>query len=309
MEDSSTGSLVSVMDKAICLIVSFGGFGLTRKTSTATVTVNAEKSMLALSKRLLRSPEYDAIRSLDREVKEYLKRVALPSIMKSGSYLVPIPLVEEVEQKLQTWRSARIERVEAFLEVYPAQSAAVQAELRDLYDPRNYPSCESLRQRYSFDWQYVDFGVPGRLKAISARLFEAERDKASKQISAATDEIKQALRSGFADLVGRITSALGPAEDGKRKVLKQAAIDNLNSFMQIFEMRNIADDKELAALVTQARSLMAGKDRAILKDDDAARQQIAEGFQALSGSLQTMTIERGARAIDLEDDEPVEAAV
>lgn len=165
-ETQAQGTGLSVMDKAICLLISFSGFSLNRKASTASVTVNAEKSMLALSKRLLRSKEYDAIKSVDRKVKDYLKRIALPSVLKSGSYLVPIPLVEEVEQKLQQWRGERLDRIEEFILVYPKQAEAIEQELRALFDPRDYPSCEALRALYGFEWRYVDFGVPGRLKAI-----------------------------------------------------------------------------------------------------------------------------------------------
>ena len=302
-QDQANGQpLRSIMDRAICLVIEFGGFGLSRKASTGSIVVNADKAMLALSKKLLKSKEHGAIVSLDLSIKKYLKQIALPSPMRNGTHLIPIPLVEEVERKLQAWRNERADLVEVFLAVYPQQLQDVQAELRDLYNPTDYPSCADLRGRYRLEWQYVDFGVPGKLKAISARLFEAERDKAATKLNEAAVEIKQALRTAFADLVSKMAQALGTTEDGKRRALRQSTLDNLAGFMQIFEMRNIADDAELAALVKTARELMAGKDREILKDDDV-RQQIAQGFGTMADKLDTMIIDRGTRAIQLDDDE------
>lgn len=295
--------LRSIMERAICLVIRFGGFGLSRKANTGAITVDADKSMLALSKRLLKSEEYDKIRQLDRLIKSFLKDIALPSPMKSGTYLVPIPLVEKVEQRLQEWTNERRDRVEAFLAAYPDQKKAVREDLRDLYNSQDYPSVEDLRACYSLEWQYIDFGVPGRLKQISAQLFETEREKQAIKLEEAGEEIKQALRGAFADLVGKMAQSLEPSSDGKRRVLRSSTIENLNAFMAIFEMRNITDDRELSALVSQARELMAGKDREIIKDDEAVRQTIAESFAKMAGTLQTMVVVKGARAIELEDDE------
>ena len=300
---SNPDELRSIMDRAICLVIEFGGFGLKRSASTATVTVNADKAMLALSKKLLKSPEHAAIIAKRLELKKYLKSVSLPSPLKAGTHLIPIPLVEQVEQMLQIVRTADLDLVEAFLAVYPEQIASVRAELRDLYDPRDYPSCEALRARYRIEWSYINYGTPGRLKAISAQLFESEREKAAQKLSEAATEINQALRSSFADLVARMAESLGPAEDGKRRVLRQSTIDNLAQFMQIFDMRNIADDAELAALVGKARELMRGADREILKSDDALRQSIAAGFATMAGKLETMVVSRGTRAISLDDED------
>lgn len=292
----------SVMDQALCLIVRFGGFGLTRKASMGAVTVNAEKKMLALSKRLLRSKAYDAIKSHEREIKSYLQRVALPSLLTGGSYLVADPLVADVEVKLQQARTRRLELIDAFLAEYPEIVAAVGADLRDLYNPKDYPSIEALRSCYRFEWQYVGYGVPGRLQSISASLFASERDKAAAKLGEASDEIKTVLRAGFAELIAKLTRALTPSSDGKRRVLKTATVENLREFLTIFDMRNIADDQELAAQVAKARSLMQGIDPEILRSDANAKQAIANGFTAIEASLQTMAVERGTRAISFEDE-------
>ena len=80
----------------------------------------------------------------------------------------------------------------------------------------------------------------------------------------------------------------------------------LAQFMQIFEMRNIANDTELAALVVKARELMAGKDCEILKSDKDLRQAVAESFATMADTLGTMVIvDRGTRQISLDDVEAV----
>ena len=302
---NDTSEARSVMDRALCLVIEFGGFGLKRSASKDRVKANADDKMWGVSKKLLDSPEHAAIVARRLTLKKWLKSVSLPSPLKAGSHLIPFGLVEQVEQALQIARNEDRDLVEAFLAVYSDQARTVQNELRDLYDPRDYPSCDALRERYRIEWQYTSYGTPGQLKAISAKLFEVEREKQARNLTEAATEINQALRASFADLVSKMAESLGPAEDGKRRVLRQATIDNLAQFMQIFEMRNIANDTELAALVVKARELMAGKDREILKSDKDLRQTVAESFATMADTLGTMVIDRGTRQISLDDDEAV----
>jgi len=55
----------NVLDRAVCLTLSMGRFGNTRKVATALINVDADKARLAVSKRLLDSPELEAVQRFD----------------------------------------------------------------------------------------------------------------------------------------------------------------------------------------------------------------------------------------------------
>lgn len=291
----------SIMDRAVCLSVRRGRFGNSRKASTSMIEVNADKSMLALSKRLLSSKELQDVRALDNEVFHYLYAVALPSMFKGGVYLVPIPMVASITEELNAYATRREELVEKFVASYPAAIEATKLTLRDLYNPRDYPDTTTLRAMFYFEWQWVTFGVPGTLKQISESIFQQESEKAAAKVQAAAEECRQAIRAGMLDLVENMVERLTPTEDGKKRIFRNSLVENMNAFLKTFDMRDITDDSELGAVVQKARDIMSGVDAETLRSDEGLRDAIKSSFVAVKDSLAGMVTEK-TRRITFDDE-------
>lgn len=312
----------TIMDRAVCLVVERGKFGNSKKAPIAKIMEIARKEanghegafalgetvdrrLLSASKKLLVSPELKAIASVDGEIFQYLDKVALPSMFKSGVHLIPIPLVEKVETDLREFRTRRAAQVARFLEVYPDQMREIETKLGELFNPLDYPSVDKLKTMFVFEWQYVTFGVPGSLKAVKASLFEEERKKYAAKLTEAADECRMAMRAGLAEVVAHMVDRLTVDETDplkpKKKVFKAKTVENVSEFLATFEMKNITDDADLGVLVSQARELMNGVDPKLLREDDLVRRKLHEGFAAISASLETMGVDRHSRAIDLDE--------
>lgn len=286
----TTGAVgnASVLDKSVMLQVEFGRFGNRRTAALDAVEVNADKGMLTLSKRLLQSDEFDAIVSHDRETRRILRNLSLPFPIRDGAVLVPIPMMDQVQVRLSDRKAGREVLVEAFLAVYPAKLQEVAAELRDLYEPTDYPSVEVVRERFSMDWQWLDYAVPGKLKALNLHVFEAEKAKLEAKVTEVTGEILQAMRASALGLLEGLHRAISPADDGKRKVFQKAVLTNLLDFVNTFDVRNIAGDADLAAIMADTRALLDGVDPAMLKkteDNDAFRNAMAHSLIPIVKSL------------------------
>lgn len=292
----------SIMDRTVCIAIERSRFGNSCKVSKQFVATTADKALVSLSKRLLVSDELKAITALDRKAAKFLAAICLPSMFRNGVYLIPIPLVEMVEKFLGEFVVERRAAVDTFVEAYPALISAVEAKLGDMFDANDYPTSADLRESFSFEWQYVSFGVPGSLASIRAGLFEAEREKHARKLQEAVDACRQALRGEFAEAVKHMSERLKPGEDGKRKVFKAASVERLQSFIAMFDVRNVADYDDLAKLVDQARALTVGMDPELLRSDDLVRERIAEGLANITASLETMGVDRHTRAIDLGDE-------
>lgn len=91
----------NVTDKTVCISLSFGSVGNSRKVSTSQVEVDTDKTMLRVTKTLLDSDELAAIGKLDAETRAAIVAIALPSFFRSGVYLVPIPAIEMIEGILE----------------------------------------------------------------------------------------------------------------------------------------------------------------------------------------------------------------
>jgi hypothetical protein len=63
------------------------------------------------------SPEFEAIRQVDRRVKKYLDGVCVP--FETGTHFLAVPLIEEVDRKLHEFAGERGALVDRFLDSYP----------------------------------------------------------------------------------------------------------------------------------------------------------------------------------------------
>ena len=162
--------------QTVFIKVHLGLLGNTRKVSSSQVEVDADKALIRVSKTLLDSLELQAIRALDGDVRHFLYDMCLP--FDVGIHLLPLCLVETVEEKLRQFKDKRGELAESFLTAYPRLCREAAGRLRTLYNPTDYPPVDEVRSRFTFTWQYVSYGVPEQLREISARFFEEEREKA-----------------------------------------------------------------------------------------------------------------------------------
>jgi len=120
--------------KTVFVKLHLGLLGNTRKVSSAQVEVDADKNSIHISKTLWDSPELEAIRRLDGEIRRYLYSICLP--FEPGIHLLPIGLIEPADGKLNEFRAKREELVEVFLGAYPRLCAEAVGRLRTLYNPR-----------------------------------------------------------------------------------------------------------------------------------------------------------------------------
>lgn len=283
--------------KTVCVKVHQGLLGNTRRVGASNVEVDADKELIRVTKVLIDSVELKTIRQLDGEVRRYLYDTCLP--FEAGIHLLPLPLLETVDERLRRFELKRNELVENFLSVYPVLCQQAAERLRTLHDPRDYPPAEVVRSRFAFGWQYVSFGVPGQLREISAKVFENEREKAARQMSEASQQIQQVLRTALAGMVEHLRARLTDDADGKPKQLRESGVLKLRAFLDNFDFRNVTDDRELAEQVERARALLTGVEIQAIRDDDALRLHVREGMTAIASSLDTMIVKKPSRKFRL----------
>lgn len=295
--------------KTICLALKRSKFGNTKNTSMAPVEVNADKSLLKMSKRLLDSPELKAIDQHDGKVQKRLSNLGHSAMFKGGIYLISIPMVENVDLLMHEFAAERTVLVDAACHMYQTRVDETTARLKVVANPFDYPPVEAFRAKFSFTWNWITFDTPTRLKAISAALFEQERLKAADQLASLADECRNAMRAQMLKLVAHMKERLTPSEDGKTKKFTKGTVANLNEFLNMFEMKDITDDSDLGALVKQARAAMEGLDAKDLQSDELIRQKMQQVFGELETSLSTMVVTAGDRDITFDDEGPLPTSV
>jgi hypothetical protein len=277
----------------VCLKVQFGALGNTRKISSAKVDVDADKQLIRVTKKILDAAELKEIRRFDNELRHYLYEMCLPYDI--GIHLVPYEAVETVEEKLLAAQATRPALVESFLQAYPQLCRQISQRLRTLYNPADYPPVDYVRSKFTLNWEYLSFGPPGELREISPRIWIKEREKAAQKLAEATIEIQQVLRTTLAEMVERLRDRLTFDGEGKRKQLRDSAVQKLKEFLSTFDFRNVTDDRELAEQVSRARELLDGVDADVIRNTDTLRDRIRTGMSEISTRLDTMIIDRPKR--------------
>lgn len=279
--------------KTVFVKLRLGQPGNSRKVSSSQVEVDADLRLIRVSKTLLDSQELEAVRRLDGEVRRYLYSVCLP--FEPGIHLLPIPLIETVDAKLHEFEVKRQELVGLFLAAYPRLCQEAALRLRTLYNPLDYPPLDELRSAFTLSWQYVSYGVPEQLRAVSERMFREERDKAAERMAEAYTEVRQVLREAMVELVARLRDRLTDQPDGTPQRLRESTVEKLREFLDTFDFRNVTNDQELKDQVERARELLAGTTTDGIRNTSELRARVREGMTAIAAQLEVMTSDRVGR--------------
>lgn len=299
--DATAAPRVTIFDRMVCLAITVRKFGNHKKAAINRVQTEADKKLLALSKKLLDSEQLAAVTSVVGGMNDWLDSVSSPSEFKMGMRLVAIAMAERVKQELDdVWLPKFHAAVDAFLEVYPDQVRAIEARLADQYDPKNYPTVDDMRRKFDLRYQFVTFGVPGTLQSIKASLFEDEKRKHEAWIVDAKAEYRATLRARLTGFFDALAEALSPKSDGKKRKLYASTMENLNGALSLFEMQDATDDTDMAALVARGRNMLAGVDVEMLREDDALRASKQAELAALIADMKTLAVDRGTREVDLD---------
>src|SRR3989454_3336672 len=285
--------------KTVFVKLHLGLLGNTRKVSSAQVEVDAGKDSIHVSKSLLDSPELEAIRRLDGEIRRYLYSICLP--FEPGIHLLPIGLIESADAKLNEFRAKREELVEVFLGAYPRLCAEAAGRLRTLYNPLDYPPVAQVRSEFTCSWQYVSYGVPHQLREVSERMFQDERGKAAQRMSEAYTEVRQVLREARVELVAHLRDRLTDQTDGTPQRLRESTVQKLREFLDTFDFRNVTNDQELKEQVERARALLTGTTTDAIRNTGDLRSKVREGMGEIADRLGTMVSDRVGRKFRFSD--------
>lgn len=286
-----------LMENSVLMRVSFSRLGNIRKADLDKVTTDADKGRLKLGKVLFVSDEYAAISAFDTALTLWVQRRAIPcDIGYRGVSVLPLALLGVVEQRFEQARTERELLVTKFLQVYDSERDIARQRLNGQFSEADYPSVDSVRAEFGFRWTYVTFEVP---KNLPEGLRDREGKKLQEKFEAVEVEVRDALRSALADLLGHLTDRLKVDEDGKPKIFRDSAVGNLIEFLELFRARDVTNDVALAALANKAQAVIRGVGAGVLREPGMFRDKVRENLAAVKSDLDKLIIATPRRKFDL----------
>jgi hypothetical protein len=282
----------NVLDKALCMSLTFRCLGVTRKVSKDLVSAQgADPKFYNVTKKLFEADSFTNIKKHYALLKKQLCKPgrSIPFPLKEGVFLIPSSNLEEVDNLVMTAKEELPALVNTFVDNdYDTAIGEAREKLGPLFVAEQYPSKEAVRLAFAIEKHYLSFSTPEKLKEISLSLYQKEFDRIRGDVEAAAVSIQNDIRIRMAELVNHMVDKLQLGEDGRPKRFKAASLNNLKEFLDGFRHINITDDIALAAEVEKAKALTNGISTEAIKSDDGIREQFTQGLEALKSNLNTM---------------------
>ena len=281
--------------------VSFTWLG-TRKTLTpeqksqAADTFGAEGSFLSAGKKLLdtRHSAFKAVSGVRGRVLSYWKGISLP-YPEAGIRLIRQDDIGSFNVQMTTLKAELTEAVERLEEHYAELQAAARERLGRLFNPLDYP--QSLSGLFAVEWDFPSVEPPEYLRQLSPELYRQESQRVSARFDEAVHLAEEAFFAELSKLVSHLSERLSGQEDGKPKIFRDSAIDNLDDFFQRFRALNVGSSEQLDRLVDQVRNIVSGVEPQQLRDAPSLRQRVATELSGVQAVLDGLMVDRPRRNI------------
>jgi hypothetical protein len=146
-------------------------------------------------------------------------------------------------------------------------------------------------------WEYPSVEPPDYLRRLAPPHYQEECRRATARFDEAVGLAEQMFLGELGQLVSHLAERLTGAVDGKPKVFRDSAVENLTEFFARFQRLNIRSCEALDELVEEARAAVSGVRPQTLRDSSSLRSEIAGALERVSVSLDELMVERPRRNI------------
>lgn len=251
---------------------------------------------VSAAKKLLDTthPSYKAVTAVRGRIISHWKGLSLP-YPEPGLRLIRRSDITAFNVQMTTLQAELAEAVEELDTRYGELKSAARRRLGRLYSESDYPA--SLRELFAVAWDFPAFEPPAYLRQLSPELYEQESRRIAARFEEAVQLAEAAFTEEFSKLVAHLTDRLSGQEDGKPKVFRDSAIENLAAFFDRFRHLNVQSSEQLDQLVEQAKHIVRGVQPQQLRDNQSLRQQIAAQLSVVQSQVEGLLVDRPRRNI------------
>ncbi len=281
--------------------VAFTWLGMRKSLSTdqrqqAASQFGAEQKYISAGKKLIDTghPAMKAVNQLKRQMTDYWKGCSLP-YPEPGIRLVRQADVDQLNDKMASFQQQLAVAVRELEACYEEIKEQAQERLGDLYCASDYPA--SMEGLFEVTWDFPNVEPPEYLRRLQPELYEQECQRIRGRFDDAVQMAEQAFAEELASLVSHLGERLAGNEDGKPKVFRDSAVENLTEFFERFRRLNISSSQELDELVERAQGVISGVRPQALRTDATLRQETAMQLSGVQSVLDGMMVDRPRRRI------------
>jgi len=281
--------------------VSFTWFGTRKSLSAeqkarAAESFGAEGQFLTAGKKLIDTshPAFKVVTAIRGQIVNFWKFVSLP-FPEPGLRLIRQQDIAEFDSRMTALRAELDESVVNLDKHYAELRSAARDRLGSLFNPSDYPI--TLQGLFGISWEYPSMEVPEYLQRLNPQLYEQECRRIAGRFDEAVLLAEEAFLGELNRLVSHLTERLSGGDDGKPKVFRDSAVENLKEFFGRFQQLNVRSNADLDNLVEQAQRILTGVEPQHLRNNATRRQQIVSQLAGVQASVDGMLVDRPRRSI------------
>ena len=256
----------------------------------------AEAGFMSAGKKLLDTnhPTFKAVTAIRTQVLNFWKGVSLP-YPEVGIRLIQQDFIGEFAAKMRQFQEDLLEAVGTLDQHYYELKTTARQKLGHLYNAADYP--ESLTGLFEINFDFPSVEPPDYLRQLNPTLYRQECERVQQRFNDAVQLAEEAFIAELAKLVSHLSERLSGAEDGKPKIFRDTAVENLAEFFQRFRSLNVGSNAQLDRLVADAQRIVRGVEPQNLRDNAGLRQHVATEMSRVQSVLDGLLVDRPRRNI------------
>jgi hypothetical protein len=300
-ELASPAASAELRSSMAAIRLSFTWLGVRRtltheQRSQAADAFGAEEDYVSAGKKLLDTshPSFRAVTGVRSKIVHYWRSRSVP-FPEPGIRLIRRDDVHSFGVQLTALQAELATAVDQLEKSYLELQAAARRRLGRLFNAADYP--DSLAGMFAVSYDFPNVEPPDYLKQLAPRLYAQEAARVAARFDEAVQLAEQAFMEELSRLVSHLTERLSGAEDGKPKVFRDSAMENLGEFFERFRQLNVHSHDQLEALVQQAQQVTSGVTPQALRDNRPLRQQVCTQLAGVQSVLDGLLVDRPRRSI------------
>jgi hypothetical protein len=203
--------------------------------------------------------------------------------------------IDVFNEQLSLFQQELVEAVSGLDEHYAELKSAARERLGSLFNAADYPA--SLQGMFQIAWDFPSVEPPEYLRRLNPEVYQQECERVASRFDEAVQLAEGAFIEELQSLVSHLTERLSGQADGKPKVFRDSAVENLTQFFERFRELNVRSNEQLDELVSHCQHVVAGVEPQSLRDNNVLRQSMASELSQVQNVLDELIVDRPRRNI------------